>query len=245
MPAELNLPFLIGAAVIDSINPCAFGVLIYLITYLLKTTQSPKKMIIHGMVYVGGVYVTYLAAGFFVLYALSLLRNLQTFSVASYVVIGSAVILAGLFELYDTFFRAAHEQTTLGIRPRFKDKIVKITESIAEKKTTSLFLGFFVALVELPCTGFMYLAILRLVSEQGFTPLNMWYLVLYNFIFVLPLLIIIWLVYRGTTTLSLKIWYEKHKKWMRFAIGIVLIGVGIWMIQASVGFDWIFALFKY
>lgn len=241
---ELTLPFLIGAAIIDSINPCAFGVLVYLITYLLKTTQNPRQMVIHGMVYVFAVFITYLAAGLIVLYALSLLRELQAFSVVSYIVIGIIIIVAGLFELYDGFFKAPHEQTTLGIRPRFKDKIVKITETIADKKSTSAFLGFFVALVELPCTGFMYLAVLRLISEQGFTPLNMFYLIMYNLIFVLPLIIIIVLVYKGTTTLTLKLWYEKHKKWMRIVIGIVLIGLGIWMINSSIGFGWLLDWFR-
>lgn len=240
---ELTLPFLIGAAVIDSINPCAFGVLIYLITYLLKTTQNPRRMVLHGLVYVTAVYVTYLGAGLIVMYALSLLRHLSLFSVISYVVIGIIVIIAGLVEWYDAFFKAHHEQTTLGIRPRFKEKIVKITEQIADKTSTSAFLGIFVALVELPCTGFMYLAVLRLLAEQGFTALNIFYLLIYNVLFVLPLIIIIVLVYKGMTTLSLKIWYEKHKKWMRIVIGTVLIALGIWMIHQSIGFDWLFNWF--
>ena len=52
------IPILIGAAVIDSINPCAFGVLIFLLAYLVKTSKSKNKLLIHGLVYIFAVALT-------------------------------------------------------------------------------------------------------------------------------------------------------------------------------------------
>ena len=59
----LTLPIVIGTAIIDSINPCAIGVLILLVATLLQLTHDKKKMLFLGSVYVAVVYITYLLAG--------------------------------------------------------------------------------------------------------------------------------------------------------------------------------------
>ncbi|MBI2079631.1 cytochrome C biogenesis protein CcdA, partial [Candidatus Micrarchaeota archaeon] len=60
---ELNWLVILGAAAIDSINPCAFGVLIFLLAYLGKNFKKPNMMLLHGITYIVAVYITYLLAG--------------------------------------------------------------------------------------------------------------------------------------------------------------------------------------
>jgi len=86
-------------------------------------------------------------------------------------------------------------------------------------------LGIFVVLVELPCTGAPYFAILGLLSQGSYAqaiPL----LLLYNFIFVLPLLIVIAIAYFGTTSEQLEAWRKKNRAFMRLAVGLFLIALG-------------------
>ena len=59
----LTLPVVIGAALLDSINPCVFGVLIFLIAFMTKMFKNPHKMLLGGLLYTGVVYVTYLLIG--------------------------------------------------------------------------------------------------------------------------------------------------------------------------------------
>ncbi len=230
MAEALTLPLLVGAAVVDSINPCAFGVLIFLCAYLLKAFKKPKQMLVHGLVYTFAVFVTYLAAG---LVLMPILGAVRKWSIAFYIAIGAVIILAGLIEIKDYFFYG--RWLSLTIRPSDAERIKAYTRRIGKKLSTAFGLGVFVALVELPCTGAVYLATLALMSLTGVNISNILLLLIYNLLFVLPLLVIIYLMYRGVSAKKFHQWHEHHKGLMRLVTGIVLIGLGAWMIWFILG----------
>jgi cytochrome c biogenesis protein CcdA len=225
--SSINWPVIIGAGIIDSINPCAFGVLIFLLAYLNKVfPKHPGKMVMHGVVYTLGVFVTYLAAG---LILLPIIQSVsRAWSVLVYEIIGVLIILAGLIEIKDFFWYG--KGFSLAIFPSEAERIKIQVQRVGKKLVTAFTLGIFVALVELPCTGAVYLAVLALMSLSGFTTDNLLFLVAYNIIFVLPLLIIIALMYYGTTAEDFHAWKEKHKGLMRLLAGLLLIALGAWMI---------------
>jgi len=64
---NLTLGIIISAAAADSINPCVFGVLIFLIAFMLKIFKSPGRMLLGGFLYTAVVYGTYLLLGFGIL----------------------------------------------------------------------------------------------------------------------------------------------------------------------------------
>jgi len=223
--AEVNLPLVIGASLIDGINPCAFGVLIFLLAYLAKTTKKKSKMLVNGSIYIAAVFITYLIAG---LLLLNVIEKLGKASVAAYWVIAIVIFIAGLIEIKDYFWYG--QGFSLTILPSQVERIKHYVTHVSDKPTTAFFMGVFVALVELPCTGAVYLAVLALMSKAGVTTEHVGYLVLYNFIFVLPLFIILFLVYKGMSTESFHDWKEKHKGMMRLITGLLLIGLAVWMI---------------
>ena len=98
----------------------------------------------------------------------------------------------------------------------------------------AIVLGIIVSAVELPCTGGPYLAIMTILAER-FDWLTIWYLFIYNVIFVLPLIVIVLLAYFGTTALHIKSWKDKYKKWMRLCTGILMIALGVLLILFSRG----------
>jgi len=222
---NLTIPILVGAAIIDSINPCAFGVLIFLLAYLSKTSGSRKSMLSHGFTYIGAVFLTYLLAGLLLLPAISQLGRV---SIGAYVGIGIVLIIFGLLELKDFFFYG--KGPTLSIFPSASKRIELFIRQITGKLSTSFFLGVFVALVELPCTGAVYLGVLALVSLAGLTANNFLLLVIYNLFFILPLVVILILIYRGGQTEKFEMWRIKYKKYMRLATGLLLVALGGWMI---------------
>lgn len=223
--ADVNLPIVVGAALIDGINPCAFGVLIFLLAYLSKNIKDKKMMLSHGLIYILAVFLTYLAAGLFLL---PILRQLGSLSVGFYIVIGILVILAGILEIKDFFFYG--RGFSLSIFPNDVERIKMYVKKIGNKTSTAFFLGVFVALVELPCTGAVYLAVLTLMTLAGIQLKYILFLVLYNLIFVLPLIVILWLFVRGVSANKFNEWHQKHKALMRLLIGLVLIGMGAWML---------------
>jgi len=81
----------------------------------------------------------------------------------------------------------------------------------------------------LPCTGGPYLAITAILAKS-FDMQAFLYLLLYNVIFVLPLVVILVMIYYGATTLRLKKWRETQRKWMNLASGLLMIVLGMFLI---------------
>lgn len=233
MISELNLGIIIGAALLDSINPCVFGVLIFLITYLMNVYKNPNRMLLAGSVYVIVVYVTYFAIGLGIVQAAGSAGLTNAF----YWFAAIIAIIAGLLELKDFFWygRGFSLQMLPGADKRIKLYTAKIGEMEKRHPLLGLlvtaFLAVFVVLVELPCTGAPYLAILALISEGAFAqavPL----LALYNLVFIAPLLVIIALAYFGKSSSAMEDWRKKNRKLMRLAVGVFLIGLGLYMIYS-------------
>ena len=90
-----TMPVVITTALVDSINPCAIGVLILLIATLISLSKDKKKMLLVGSIYIIAVYITYLLAG------LGLLLFLQRFNLAEPIgiFVGGLVIILGLLEI--------------------------------------------------------------------------------------------------------------------------------------------------
>ena len=96
---------------------------------------------------------------------------------------------------------------------------------------SAIVLGVLVSLFELPCTGGVYLAILGLLSSKMTLMQGIPYLFLYNLIFVMPLIIILFMVYKGVSPEKVDKWRLEKRNWMKLAMGIVLIILGIIMLK--------------
>ncbi len=222
---EINLPALpvvIVTALVDSINPCAIGVLVLLISTLLALSRNKHKMLIIGVIYILAVYIAYLLAG------VGLLLFIQRFNLAEPIgiIVGILVIILGLVEIKDFWWYG--KGFTLAIPYRRSLKIKEMAKKISIPG--AIILGIFVAAVELPCTGGPYLAITALLSKIGFDPTVFAYLLLYNFIFVLPLIVILMVVYFGLSINKVEVWRKKNRKWMRLIIGLIMVSLGILLI---------------
>jgi cytochrome c biogenesis protein CcdA len=235
MVEELTMGAVIGAALADSINPCVFGVLIFLLAYMTKVFKNKTKMLIAGLIYITAVYITYflLGVGIFTLaYTAGLAKSF-------YWLAASIAIIAGLFEIKDFFWYG--KWFSLQIIPGGSNRIKKYAEvmerlEIEHPKLSiaiAALLGVFVVFVELPCTGAPYLAILGLLST-GELGEGIPLLLLYNLIFILPLFIIVGLVYTGHTSKTLEKWRKKYRGWMRLGIGLFLLALGAYMIWAVI-----------
>ena len=217
-----TLSIVIISAAVDSINPCAIGVLILMVSVVLSGKGSMRKLLFLGSLYIGAIFVTYLVAGLGLIYFLSSVP----LYVAEYLalLVGSFVIIAGLLEIKDFFWYG--KGFSLQIPPVFAAMIHKYSQNVTVPGV--IFLGCFISAVELPCTGAPYLAIITLLS-LNFDIYAFMLLVLYNIIFVLPLIIILLLVAGGMKVSKIKKWKQANKGYMRFAIGFMLVALG-WLL---------------
>ncbi len=231
MAVEAILPQLgvvLFSAAIDSINPCAIGVLLLLISVLISSGDSTKRMLYLGSVYIISVFTVYFLAGLGLMHFMAVIPLV----VAQYITltVSALVVLAGLVEIKDYFWYA--RGFTLAIPVRYSSMIHKMSENSTVGGIA--FLGAFVSAVELPCTGAPYLAIITLLSQYfDFTAFVL--LVVYNIVFVLPLVIILLLVAFGKRVSELKRWHKTNKAYMRLATGVLLIAMGWFLILISNG----------
>lgn len=221
MDAVASIPLIVGSAAVDSINPCAFAVLIFLILYLVNM-KNRQFMLKIGLVYISIIFVVYFLSG---LGLLSFIKSIALTRFFYYFTAGLA-ILFGLLNIKDVFWYG--KGITLAI-PESKKPLI---DKYIRKATlpAAIVLGVLVALFELPCTGAVYLAILSLLADKNTLIQAIAYLLVYNFIFVLPLLIILLAVYFGLPPEKVEQWRREQRRWLRLAVGLVMIGLGAMMI---------------
>ncbi|MBI4114719.1 MAG: hypothetical protein HY445_02655 [Candidatus Niyogibacteria bacterium] len=230
---NLTLGIIIGAALLDSINPCVIGVLVFLIAFMTRVFKNRNRMLIGSLLYALVVYASYLVIG------LGILRFTLSIDAATtfYWIVALIAIFAGFLEIKDFFWYG--KGFSLQIIPGASARIKSYTQWIERLESrhfgilllTMVVLGIFVVLVELPCTGAPYLAVLGLLSQGAYAqalPL----LLLYNFVFIIPLLIIIGIAYFGTSSERLEAWRQAHKGLMRLVVGVFLIVLGFYMIYS-------------
>ncbi|MBI4021379.1 MAG: hypothetical protein HY369_03985 [Candidatus Aenigmarchaeota archaeon] len=226
MAVEAYLPTLttvVLTGAIDSINPCAIGVLILMISVILAGKKSTGKLLLYGGVYILSVFAVYLLAGLGLVYFFSSIPLVLTEYLS--IIVGMFIIAAGAFEIKDFFWYGR------GFSLQIPGFLAKKIHGYASKTTLPgvVALGAFVSAVELPCTGAPYLAIITLLSQYfDFTALLM--LILYNIIFVLPLVIILFAVAGGKKLQDVKKWKQENRGYMRLFTGLMLIAMG-WLLM--------------
>ncbi|MBI2664655.1 hypothetical protein HYX10_04945 [Candidatus Woesearchaeota archaeon] len=231
MAVEAYLPALgtvVITAVIDSINPCAIGVLILMISVLLAGKSSMKRMLALGSLYILAVFAVYLIAGLGLVYLFSSIPLYLTEYLS--IAVGLIIIIAGLIEIKDYFWYG--KWFSLQIPSVFAKRM----HQHASKTTVPgiILLGAFVSVVELPCTGAPYLAIITLLSQYfDFTAFML--LILYNIIFVAPLIVILMLVATGTKLYKVKKWKQDYRGFMRLIVGLLLISMGFLLMLIANG----------
>lgn len=192
-----------GAGLIDGINPCAFTVLVFFISFLNFVGYRKRELLILGIVFILAVFLTYILLGLGLFKFIQSLEAFAWFSKIIYLGTASLAIILGICSLYDWYiYRKTGNPEDVKLRlPDFiKQKIHKTIQSASRNKKKALielagsvFLsGFIVSLLESVCTGQTYIPTIAYVfREPGLRIHAIGYLVLYNLMFILPLVIIL------------------------------------------------------
>ncbi len=213
---SLGLLTVISAGFIDGINPCAFATLIFFISYLTMVGRKRKEILWVGMGFSVTVFATYLLIGFGILRFVQHLSFLPTFSKVVYLLTIAFALFLGTVSLYDYIqLKRGHASEMKLQLPDFLKK--RIHKTIREEsKSKRYFLaavvsGFIVSLLEFTCTGQVYLpTILFVTNIPSMRTSAISYLLLYNIIFIVPLLMIFSVVYWGITSEQLAFFLQKR-----------------------------------
>lgn len=224
---KLTIPVVIGAAAVDAINPCAFAVLIILLTTVLAT-KNRKRALFAGLAFTLSIFISYFLMGVGLYSAIQAAEFTRVF----YIVVSILAILVGLFNLKDYFWYGKWfvMEVPLSWRPKMKSLIRGVTSVPG-----AFLIGFAVSLFLLPCTSGPYIVILGLLAHATEWAYAMALLVLYNLIFVAPMFIITGAVYFGlTTTEKAEKWRQGKLKVLHLIAGIIILLLGIGMLTSVI-----------
>jgi len=218
---NISLLLVIFAGLADGINPCALSVLALLLA-TLSNLGSRRRILIGGLVYTSAVFLFYILAGLGILTII----DYSGFSGIFSVIAGIVAIAAGFI----TFAGGVRDDANIspGIPVSKKPTIKKIMEKTSIP--AAFVLGMMVGLFELPCTGGIYIAILGLLSSQMTFYEGLPYLLLYNLMFVVPLVAIILAVGFGLSPEKVDNWRDSNKKLLKIGIGLILIAMGLYIL---------------
>lgn len=218
---KYTLPIILSAGAIDGINPCAIGLIILLLGYLIIFAKRPDMVPKLGGVYIATIFVTYFLIGLFFYKFISLLVGLPYYHDISRIiryVIGGALVVSGLINIKDYFWYGRGISLQVPESKRWK-----LTRYV--QKTTvpaTFFLGLMVTLFELPCSLPLYVGSVNILHENLGVLKAVLYLLLYNVMFVMPLLVIFILILFGKRIAELKEWQESKQRVMKLGMGIAL-----------------------
>ena len=182
-------------------------------------SQNRLRVMRNGSVYIAGLFVTYMALG------LGLLSFMNVLSEGHWAGKAAALlsVLMGLWVLRDGLFPES----------RWKLEMPQFARPGVHKAMQATFLpavfaaGVLVGLCTVPCTGGIYLGVLGLITSQGTAASGFWLLVLYNLMFILPLVIVLVLVTGRPTYRAVARWQVRTRNLVKLGLGVFMIALGL------------------
>ena len=212
-----------GAGLIDGINPCAFAVIVFFISFLSVYKYTRREMIVVGTAYCTAVFFAYVLLG---LGTFKFLYAMQGFYYVMWAVKAGTVLLCAVFlalSIYDFVHYARTKDASglaLQLPAKYKTFIHKVMHAFLKDRQKSVWrlglaaaaVGFIVSMVEAVCTGQVYLPTIVVVLKEAGE--HFWraagYLLFYNLMFIVPLAAVFLLALAGYESKTFGGWLKKH-----------------------------------
>lgn len=217
---QITLPAVIVGGLLDGVNPCAFSVLLSFVAVLLSSVAlsgaSPRVWRIGG-IYVFGMFVTYLLLGLGLVGVVSVLVRTHL----AVRLIAVVVVALGVWTVKDALLPGFGPQLAM---PKATYGLVRRAMSWSGP-WGALAAGVLVGLCAVPCSGAIYVGILALIAT---TPLwtRLGWLLLYNLMFIAPLVALLALVANRRTLNRVAHWTIHQRVATKLVMGAVTILLG-------------------
>lgn len=213
------------AGLIEGMNPCALATLVFFISYLTMVGRKRKEILWVGIGFSGAGFATHLLIGLGILGFIQHFSFLPFFSRVVYLITFLFALILGIISLYDyiQLKRGNPSKMKLQVPTFLKKRIhqaIRARESELEGKEGSqsirfflaaMLIGFIVTFLQSTCTSQVYLPTLLFVTHiPSLMKRAVLHLILYNLVYILPLLVIFGIVYWGVTSEQLAFFLQKR-----------------------------------
>jgi hypothetical protein len=217
---------------VDGINPCAIASMIFLISFLGTQQRKRSDVLKIGLAFTATVFLTYFMLGLGAFRILSLMDKFYWFSLAIRITAVGIAVWVALLSIWDAvhYYRT---KDTAEMKVQLPKGIKMLIHSVIRGNLSSnkivvgaIVTGFFVTLLEGACTAKIYLpTIMAMTHTFGFRLVGWLLLVFYNFLFVLPLLIVLIATAYGLKWNKLSKFQQKHMVLTKLLLALVLFGL--------------------
>ncbi len=235
-------PLTVGlAGLVDGLNPCAFATLIFFIAYMAAGGYKGRQVLVVGGAFTAGVFLTYLTVGLGLYKVLDLLGNTLTV-LGRWLYALTALFCLVLAVLSFLDFLKARRGQIEGMRLSLPKALRNRARAVIRQNAGgdprpvpayaagAFVTGVLVSLLELACTGQLYLpTIIFVLSVPALRARAVAYLVLYNLAFVLPLAVVFVLTYFGTTSFQLGRFLQKRTAAVKLGTAAVFLALALWL----------------
>jgi cytochrome c biogenesis protein CcdA len=236
---SFGLLTVLGAGLIDGLNPCAFATVVFFISYLAFMGHRGREVLAVGAAFVLGVFLTYLGVGV----GLEFLASLPFLSTVSRWVYGLTAALCLILaagSLHDWWLARQGKPEEMRLRlparlRRWINRTIRQRAGMRALVPVTFVTGVVISVIELACTGQVYLPTILFVL--GMPELQMqagMYLVLYNLMFVLPLVVVFLLAYFGTSSQQLGLFIHRRAATIKLATAGLFVLLAGWLAAALV-----------
>jgi len=224
------------AGLVDGLNPCAFATLIFFVSYLTLSGRRGREVIAVGAAFTIGVFLAYLAVGLGFYKVLELLGSWLT--VLSRWVYGLTALLCfalAVFAFLD-YLKARQgklEDMALNLPHALRLRIhaaIRQGRRVRAYVAGAFLTGIAVSFLELACTGQIYLPTIIFVSSVPQLRLRaIGFLLLYNLLFIAPLVVVFILAYYGTTSKDFTRFLERNAAAVKLGMVMLFLALGTWL----------------
>ena len=222
----LNPFVVVFAALVDSTNPCGLSVLVFLLISMAAAGDR-KRILLVGGVYIAAMFLFHLFVGIGLFSAFALSGLAKPFSIIG----GAIALILGIVTLADVLRNK--ESYLLSIPESGKGMLG--THIRKATLPAAFILGILAGILGFSCTGGIYISILGLLGRDMTVMAGLPWLILYNIIFVLPLVLVTLLVAYGISPERADRWRTENKRMIRVIIGIILVALGLVILSGWLG----------
>lgn len=234
----ITLGAIILNGLVDGINPCAFAVIVFFISFLAAYGYKKKEVVYIGVTYCLAVFSTYLLLGFGIfkfLYALESFQIIKTIIFWVTIILCTGLLIFCIYDLVVYLKTKRSDGLILQLPKSFKLMANRITgRFLRGKEGSGVFVlvlstfavGVLVSLVEALCTGQVYIpTIVLIMKEPHFRIRALSYLLVYNFMFIIPLIVVFALTLMGYTSERFNKFLKENLALTKLLMALVFLGL--------------------
>lgn len=225
------------AGLIDGVNPCAFATLVFFISFLSIQGRTKREILITGILFTLSVFLAYFLLGFGLLNAIRLIIDTSSIRFILKLIVSLVTGIFLILSLRDFYLARSgrFDEITLQLSLPMKKKLHRVIRQNNGK--TLLFggviiTGFTVSIIELACTGQVYLPTIAYMIQTDFSTLGIRSLLIYNAGFILPLIGVFGAVYAGLSSSALSRFFTGKIHYAKLMLSglFMFLAVTIWFV---------------